>query len=842
LPPMRATYRIQVSKDLPLPRVAALVPHLERLGVSHLYLSPLLQARAGSMHGYDTTDPTRLDASRGTEADLERLAEACRSRGMGILLDIVPNHMAASSENPWWRDVLRNGRDSPYARHFDIDWEPEDDTLRGRVLLPVLDGPLEQAVEDGHVRLGVESGEPVVRVGEVGLPIRPDTLGMPAEQEADPRAALRKVRAWGTPERLHALLERQAYVLCDWREGATRGNYRRFFDIGDLVGVRVEDPAVFQDTHGLVLDWVRRGLVHALRIDHVDGLRDPKGYLERLRQAVGEAGQPELPVFVEKILAHDEPMPGWPVQGTTGYEAGAAVFAALCTPGSPEALLDEYVYATGDQQTWEQHVRAGKRSALAHRFPRELRRLAAGFTAAAGAGGATANADGVAAAVREATVSLGVYRTYADAHGWEPHDRERALAAVRHARRKPALADGLDALEGVLRRAPQDPECAKAVLDWQQLCPAVMAKGAEDRALYTHVPFLPLGDVGAEPQRVLDAQAWHAFAGSRPHGTLNATTTHDSKRSEDVRAALLAFADPPERAVEALRRWQQANAPLVGRSSAGRCPTRKQEWALYQALLGLAAVEGVPADLVPRLQEHAVKAAREAAETSGWLQGRPDHEDGLRRFVAAILHPRRNAAFLEDLRATAREVGPRAAARSLAALTLKATMRGVPDFYHGTEAPYAALVDPDNRRDIPFESLEEALRGVQAQPPADWRSTWGSPAWKLHVTHRLLHARRQALPAFAGEYVPLVCADASGQSVPALAFARRGGDDWVLVVVRTTGDPFVPPPGYVTLPEGAPRDWRDVLLDGRRVAEGGRLELRHLVGELPVAVLLAGSR
>ena len=687
-----STYRLQISRDFTLYDAAALVGYLAELGVGAVYLSPVLQSTLGSNHGYDTTDPTRVDTDRGGEEGLQAVLDAARGAGLGVIVDLVPNHLgiAVPAENPAWWDVLQHGRESAYAGWFDIDWS------RDRIVVPILGDDAILTLEDGELRYY-----------EHRFPLAPGT-----EAEGD------------DPEAVHA---RQHYELVHYSRGDTELNYRRFFTVTTLAGVRVEDPSVLQATHALVPSWVESG-VTGLRIDHPDGLVDPAGYLDRLRSMA-----PEAWITVEKILEADEELPKrWPVAGTTGYDAMREVNGVFIDPDREPELTALYTRLTGDERSIAEHVEQGKRMVVERLLRAEVRRMAALVPEVPDAGPALA----------EVAVGFSVYRSYL------PDGVERLDEAIATARaRRPELAGTLAALDDRLHD-PAD----ELALRLQQLSGATTAKGVEDTAYYRYARFIALNEVGGDPGRLgIGLEEFHALQVRRQAGqpeSMTGLSTHDTKRGEDVRARLAVLA-------EIVEDWGSFAEELM---AATAVPNRAFGYFLAQTLAGAGPIER------ERMHAYAEKAMREAADDTTWTDPDTDFEAAVH---AAVDHAYddltlRGAWDTVDMLLTAPGW-----ANGLGQKLVQLTMPGVPDVYQGTEVWEDSLVDPDNRRPVDFTALRDQLAGVeQARLPVD-----ASGAAKLWVTTSALRARRDRPELFTG-YAPLT---ADGPQSDHLVGFDRGG-------------------------------------------------------------------
>ena len=804
-PPLVATYRLQLRREFDFADAMALVPYLADLGISHLYLSPVLQAVPGSTHGYDACDPTRLSDDLGGEAGFQALAAAARAHGLGVVLDIVPNHMATSAHNPWWWELLRDGRAGARGAFFDVDWDDPDPELHGRVLLPVLGSPLAECLARGELELRPGAGGPELAYGDHRFPLSGDLGGR------------------GLGENL----DRQHYLLADWREALRRLNYRRFFAIDSLVALREEDAAVFREVHGRVLDLVRDGSVQGLRVDHVDGLRNPAAYLDHLR-----AGATDAWLLVEKILEPGESLPdGWPVAGTTGYDFIHRLTGVLIDPAGEAVMTTLYEEFTGTTATYAEVVLEAKRDAATRLFAPDLARLARILVEHAQDRGLEVDAAAAAAVLLALAVRLPVYRTYLPDQGEAaPTDRERIAKAASAARgdADPKLVDVL--VQALLERG--DPAAVELAQRFQQLSGPLMAKGVEDTAYYRYNRLLCLNEVGGDPGTFgVSASEFHRANGvaatSRPSAIL-ASSTHDTKRSEDVRARLALLAQVPGEWADAVHRWSAINQ----RHWSAGVVDRETEYVLYQALVGAWPISE------ERVQAFVEKACREAAVRTTWVEPDAGYEAAVRRFVSGVMA---DPAFLHDFE---RFIDPLIEPGRIAALAhclLKLTSPGVPDIYQGNEAWDLSLVDPDNRRPVDY-ALRRDLLEVSARAAVDPAIDVGDFRWddglaKVHVVRQALALRRRQPAAFApgSTYTPLV--------------ARGAGADHVVGFARGTADR---PMAAITLVprlvlgrdidwdaveiEVGPGQWRDVLWGGETlqgpVIRVGEVFARHTIGLL----------
>ncbi len=929
-----ATYRLQFSAELGFEKARSLVPYLHRLGISDLYASPLFQARSGSTHGYDITDPLRLNPELGTEEEFEALTNELKRHDMGLLLDIVPNHMAASSENRLWADVLERGRASPHAPYFDIDWESDGE---GKLVLPVLGKPNQDVLEDGEFSLALDAQGLRLRYYDASFPLdttsylavlepRLDnlkrTLGehdpafqalaglvqeieearAPADQTKrllfelyDGHAAIRafideNMRTLaGTPgdrrsfARLDSLLRAQPYRLAFWRTGTSEINYRRFFDVSGLVGIRVEDPQVLKSTHGLILQLAQEGNVTGLRIDHIDGLYDPAEYLRRLQNYLAPSppdqdGAPGFYLLVEKILTGEETLPDeWPVSGTTGYDALNTISGVFVDGPGLAKLGSVYERFTGVEETRADVAYEQKKRMARELFEGELLRLAEllQLLAQEEVAAQRLTHEELAATLVEVSACLPVYRTYISDFSVTAQDRRHIDYAFTQARRRTSALpeNAFDLLRRLLllEAPPADNEQRDAwlnfVMGWQQFTGPLAAKGIEDTAYYVSNCLMSLNEVGGDPEALaaVDVVTFHrrnqARLGRWPH-TLNATATHDTKRGEDARARMNVLSELSDEWSDCVSRWSELNRDdkqLVGDALV---PDANEETLLYQTLVGVWPLsEGELPALKERLKAYVLKAAREAKTHTSWIDPDAEHEQALTHFVEAVMSPSKESSFLPELRRFLRKIAFYGATNSLAQLILKIASPGIPDFYQGSELWDLNLVDPDNRRAVDFAArirrLDElARREAKGTVPLiqELLASWGDGDIKLYLTTKALEFRHAHRTLFSeGDYLPL--AASGSRKTQVVAFARRSGPSWTLAAVprlvaglSTEG---VFPVGHdvwgdttLRLPQPSPKRWRNVLTGGTVGIDTGRgrntLPAAAIFEHLPVA-LLSGS-
>jgi (1->4)-alpha-D-glucan 1-alpha-D-glucosylmutase len=918
---LRATARLQFHKDFTLDHAVDLVPYLHRLGISHIYASPLLKSRPGSTHGYDIVDHRQIDPELGGEPALRRLVTALRQHQMGLILDIVPNHMGVGgADNAWWLDVLEWGRASPYAEFFDIDWDPPDATLRGRLLAPFLGKPYGECLDAGELRLRFDGADGRLFVAYYShrFPITPRdyaavllTAGPPLEEAArefadivpsgreavrrqaeHARAALRAPElrpaiddalAGYNPEKsdgrqlLHRLLERQHYRLAWWRAAADEINWRRFFDINELAGIRVELPQVFEATHDYLLALYAEGLIDGVRIDHVDGLADPRAYCRKLRRRLDAAATtrpPDLPrepavLWVEKILApHERLARDWLTDGTTGYDFMGQVSALLHDPAGEAALTELWTRETGRPAEFEHEVLAARRQILGSALASETLATAAALHRLARRDPTTRDftLTSIYRGMVEILVHFHVYRIYAGHGGIGEADARQLDWAMAGARRtvrpvdRPVLdllgrwlaGDGIRAVPAGIRRQ----EWLRAMVRFQQLSAPTAAKAVEDTAFYRYGRMLSRNEVGSDPaQFTITPAAFHAANRERrrtfPRALL-ATATHDHKHGEDTRARLAVLSEIPDDWQTALARWTRLNAALKREIDGGPAPDAADELMLYQTVVGAWPLDLAPDDRAglerygARLRAWQQKALREAKRHSEWAVPNADYEGACQDFLAQVLDPDRAARVVWELGEFAARIAPAGAIGGLTQTVLRLTCPGVPDLYQGTEFWDLSLVDPDNRRPVDFAARRAAL-DADADLPALLRA-WRDGRIKQFVIARTLalHARNPNL-LHAGEYRPLRVEGSRADHI--FAFVRAHGGHAVIVAVTRLAAHLpgvaerlvVDGPaweGTVVLPprNAVGRAFNNVL-SGTVGTIPGRIPAAELLATLPAAVL-----
>ena len=919
--PLTATARLQFHKDFTLDQGAELVPYLAKLGISHLYASPIFKARPGSTHGYDIVDHSAINPELGGEDALRRLVARLREHAMGLILDIVPNHMGVGgADNAWWLDVLEWGRASPYAEFFDIDWDPPDATLRGRMLAPFLGDAYGNVMDRNEIKLKFDPADgrlyadyydnrfpinprdyPSVLLTEGGPLETPARAfaDLPTERDAMRRAvseardelrrpdyaqaiaeALRVYDA-GTElgrDHLHRLLDRQNFRLAWWRAASDEINWRRFFDVNALAGIRVENPVVFEATHATIFRLYGEGLIDGLRIDHVDGLADPRSYCRKLRRkletlagARAEHLRSQPVIWIEKILATHERLPtDWSTDGTTGYDFMNDASAVLHDAAGEAEITRIWAETTGRTGVFNEESVPARRQILRESLSSELYATSVALHRIARRELATRDytLTAIHRTLTELLAHFHVYRIYAGPGGMSEADTQAMEWALAGARRSVRATDRqlLELLAqwlsgSDLRQVPagsRRQERLRAMVRFQQLSSPTAAKSVEDTAFYRYGRLLSRNEVGSEPEQfALSPSAWHAVSRQRrqrfPRALL-ATATHDHKRGEDARARLAVLSEMPAGWDAALSRWMRLNAPLK-RDLDGPAPDAADEVMLYQTLIGAWPLDLSPDDRAgvaafgKRVAAWQQKALREAKRHSGWAVPNEAYELAAEEFLTAVLDAERPARVVYELHEFVQRIALPGALNSLSQMVLRLTAPGVPDLYQGTEFWDFSLVDPDNRRPVDYPARQSALDAAAA--PGELMADWRDGRVKQAVLHRILQSRARNPDLFSlGAYVPLRVEGAACDH--ALAFARQHeGRTSITVVSRLSAEggltdtPVLPVDYWNGTQLVVPRSVAgshvsDVLGSGRVdhvLPASGRMDLGQVLATLPVALL-----
>jgi (1->4)-alpha-D-glucan 1-alpha-D-glucosylmutase len=912
-----ATYRIQLRPGFGFRETAAILEYLNQLGVSDIYASPIFMAQPGSLHGYDVIDPQRLNPELGTLSDWRNLTQNRGRLDMGWLQDIVPNHMAFSGDNRVLADIFENGPGSAFYDFFDIQWKHPRPHLSGRLRAPFLGDSLDACLARGEIALQYGAGGLAIAYFEHLFPVSlqsyaqvfepmqvdaaqadrapeidvwrrgvqqltqvasADASDARSARIADAKQALwelynrsRRIRTWvdervekfNPPQgrtRLQHLLDSQYFKLCFWKTAAGEINFRRFFSINGLIGVRQEDPAVFEYTHRLIRTYIEEGQFSALRIDHIDGLCDPGAYLMRLREACADTY-----IVVEKILAPEEELPtAWPIQGTTGYEFAAQMNALFTWPEQEADLTAVYQEITGNRTAFEKIGRQSKQEILEKQFGGDLDNLALKFEALS-MNGDTSPLTLLKAGLAQILVNLPVYRTYLSADAIQSSDSDIVGGAVQAARRqRPDLGSILDRLRSDMlgdsrenTDVPKEDLRRKAVGAFEQLAAALAAKGIEDTALYRYNRLSALNEVGGAPERFDGSrEAFDRFAAHRWPYTLNALSTHDTKRCADVRARMLVISEISSEWTSRVAFWRQLNQKFILDNQ--HVPDPEMEYLLYQTLIGTFPEHTGDMELyAARIAAYALKAAREAKQFTRWSAPDADYEAALQRAVEALLTPAANNRFLADLTPLAAKVARLGRYTALSQCLIHLTAPGIPDIYQGSELFDDSLVDPDNRREIDFEhrkkllnDLIQSLDGDKSAFAARLAAENGDRI-KLYITLIALQLRRRFPALFLeGRYEPLPPMGRYARHV--VGFARELSGQWSLTVVprfvnalivadQQPLGPSVWADTCLNLPATAPTHWFNHMT-GETLSGPGPLTIADLLAKFPVALVTGEER
>jgi len=926
-----ATYRLQFNRDFGFAQAKAIIPYLHDLGITDLYVSPIFHARTGSAHGYDVVDPNRLNPDLGTAEEFKSLIEEARRYGMGWIQDIVPNHMAYDGQNRMLMDVLENGEASPYFDYFDIEWNHPYESINSKILAPFLGAFYGECLENGEIVLGYDHDGLSINYYALRLPVaiesysavfsnaaaalrrnlggnHPDVIkllgvlyvlkNLPSKEEARERAEqVRFVKSmlWelytgsrevkqlidtsvarfngtkGDAESfnpLDQLLSQQHYRLSFWKVAAEEVDYRRFFNINELISLKVEDEKVFRDTHSLIFKLVREEKFTGLRIDHIDGLFNPFHYLSRLRQELGE-----IYIVVEKILGFDEKLPQhWPVHGTTGYDFLNFVNEVFCEPKNERRFSQIFEQFCGYQRACPEVTGEKKRLIIGKYMAGDIENLAHLLKRISSRDRHAADVTlyGLKRALVEILTFFPVYRSYVSQENFSEQDRLQLREAILRSKEiNPGLLLELNFIQRFLLlqftdRTPYEERMrwTHFVMRFQQLTGPLMAKGFEDTTLYVYNRLLSLNDVGGNPGRFgVSLGEFHKFNRQRSEQwlhSMNATSTHDTKRGEDVRARINVLSELPDEWARCLQSWHRVNRNRRSILRDTEVPDRNDEYFLYQTLLGaLPLTEEPDSSFLERLKAYVIKAVREAKVHTEWLKPDLAYEEAFTQFVEKILKPSESNPFLHDLVLFAKKIAHYVMLNSLSQTLLKLASPGVPDFYQGTELWNLSFVDPDNRRPVDFKVRNKLLRDLKERTKTDpagllaeLRASMDGRI-KLFLIHRILQARKKNSQLFqSGSYLPL---EIRGQCKDHVAsFARRHNSHWAIAVAPRMLTGIVEEGRYplgpdiwkdtrIVVPDGAPVGWQDAVC-GHSVVDSHSLLLGDVLKDFPVALLLADAQ
>jgi (1->4)-alpha-D-glucan 1-alpha-D-glucosylmutase len=926
----RSTYRVQLHQGFGFKALRTILPYLSELGISDIYASPIFKARKGSLHGYDVVNPGEINPDLGSLSDYEQLADAIKGLKMGWLQDVVPNHMAFDAENEMLMDVLENGTRSPYFEYFDVWWDHPYASLKGRVLAPFLGKFYGEALEEGEIKILFDEKGFRIAYYDLSFPLKLEsythllthglkalrrklgrnhphfvkllgilyvlkTLSSPeGGEDGYDQVSFIKNTLWEiytqSPEitefvdenlrvfngekdrtervrRLDPLLSEQLFRLSFWKVATEEINYRRFFSINDLISLKVEKEEVFRHTHSLIFRLLKEGKLTGLRIDHIDGLFDPEGYLNRLKEE-----DKALYVVVEKILDPDEELPSsWPVQGTSGYEFLNMVNGLFCRSG--RSMTRIYMTFTGLREAYQDLVTEKKKLILERHMAGDVDNLAHLLKAISSRDrhGSDITLYGLKKALTEMMVSFPVYRTYVNSEKVREEDRFPIQRAVKKAREgNPSLSHELEFVERFLLleleadlSEREKAERAGFVMRFQQFTGPLMAKGFEDTTLYVYNRLVSLNEVGGSPDRFgISPERFHSFNVRRkerwPH-SLNATATHDTKRGEDVRARINVLAEVTDEWEGRVKEWNRINRSKKRMVRGFRVPERNDEYFLYQTLLGAFPFDqnDYP-QFVQRMKGYIIKSVREAKVHTAWLKPDEDYESAYMDFLDAVLRPSKENLFLQAFVPFQKKIAWYGVWYSLSQTLIKITAPGVPDFYQGCELWDLSLVDPDNRRPVDYEARAAFLKEIKAKEErgagpliTELLSTKEDGRIKLFLIYRSLKARNEKIQLFQeGDYLPLQGEGLFRDCV--VAFARKRGDEWAVVAVPRYLTPVAAEDEYplgkekwkdtrLLLPKEAPQAWSNALT-GEKIEGHGSLPLGDLLSGFPVSLLMKQDR
>ena len=941
-----STYRLQFNSSFKFEDARSIVSYLDQLGITDIYSSPILKARKGSSHGYDVVDPLCLNPELGTEQQFQSLVSELKHRKMGLLLDIVPNHMAADIENPWWADVLENGYASPYADFFDIDWFKSSADLCDKVLLPVLGAPLKEVLKNQELNLALENDCLLIKYYERKFPLdiksygflinsifnktkselyleKPITIkiqnllneidNLPQQENTDSEVLktsyterqrikrkfshlidttpvfreyfIQCIQLFNNNDAntnsgkiLEEVLSLQAYQLAYWKTGLKDINYRRFFDVSDLIGIRVEEQDVFQTTHSLIQKLILAEEITGLRIDHIDGLREPDKYLQQLQQIFipdeeTSSRSPNFFIIVEKILTDNEILAKeWPVYGTTGYDFLKMLNYVFVNKKGFEILKDAYFQMINMSIDFKDVLFMKKKQVMDELFASEIKSLSNFLLALALIYKDDKNIkeNAMVDAFKEITACLPVYRTYIKDFRISPNDRQYIQTAIEESKkRNPENNSSLQFLEKILlldfpsNITQRDKQIwLSLIMRWQQFTGAIMAKGLEDTALYNYHPLISLNDVGSKP--VISNKpddAFHKFNLSQqrywPH-TINATSTHDTKRSEDVRARINVLSEIPDEWSKRVREWSKNNSNIKKEIDGNPVPEPVMELLLYQTLVGAWPLyqNEIPS-FKTRLESYLFKAAREAKTFTRWTSPKVEYERALIEFTEAILDDTTDNVFKRDFLKFQKYIAYYGFINSLSQILLKSTSPGVPDFYQGTELWDFSLVDPDNRRPVDYAMRYKLLDNLKGKEAKDLNhlikeilNTWEDGRVKLFVTYKLLNLRNKYSGLFSnGEYIPLQTKGEKQKHI--FTFARKYNTVWSIITIPRFLTNLISvnelPLGkevwgsdYIILPPNMPSKWKNIFTEEIIQLESPRnsLPISQIFSMFPVALLI----
>jgi len=836
-----ATYRVQLNADFNFDNLKQIVPYLNQLGISHIYASPIFQAKKGSGHGYDIVDPNQISSDLGGQAAFESLMGEVSAYGLKWMQDIVPNHQSYSLENKMIYDLLQNGITSQYNAYFDVDWNHPSKKLKNKILAPFLTEPYIESMKKRRFCLKNEDG----------VKIKYLNMAFPVNKQASIRTREEIDRVNNDVTLLDKLLSEQYYSLVYWLLALKEINYRRFFDIIDLIGIRVENPSVLENTHRLVFKLTSSNQFSALRLDHIDGLYDPEQYLQKIRENL-----PDAFILVEKILMGNEQLPAsWPIQGSTGYDFLNVTNKLFIQRGSEKQIDGFYQGFSGNYKEFSDLIYECKKLVINKYFlgdAKNLSRLINHSLAKVGYGKVSTQA--MCQAVVELLACFQVYRGYVAAG--KPIFEQFTKAINQAKNKKPDLIKELSLLSVLADKSGTSQQALHAIMRLQQFTGAIMAKGLEDTVFYRYNRFISANEVGGSPARLgCSKEEFHDFILERQRNwrfSLNATSSHDTKRGEDVRARLNVISEIPDEFARSLMKWAKINLDSKQRVNGKLSPNRNEEYYLYQTLIGSYPwIEEEKMDFAQRLKLHMIKALREAKENSDWINPNKQYESSVEAFIEHIL---KDQNFMERFLQLQRKVSFFGFLNSLSQVLIKMTCPGVPDFYQGTEFWDLNMVDPDNRRSVNYQIRQKALTEIKLLDTQETSSLCESPGnakAKIYLIYKTLGFRQKTKPLFdEGAYIPIVIKGAHKDCI--IAFMRKkNGLSAIVVATRFLTHVIAPDANWkradwadtiLIIPNSEPSNFNNLLTGKEIKTQNGRLFIKDILAGFPVALLFGVNR
>ncbi|HLN44943.1 MAG TPA: malto-oligosyltrehalose synthase [Candidatus Sulfotelmatobacter sp.] len=852
-----ATYRIQLSSKFGFDRLREIVPYLAELGISHIYASPIFKTPKKSFNGYNVTDDTHIDEGLGGQDGFETTIKEAAKHGLSWIQDIVPNHMAYTAENPMISDLIKRGSDSKFYNFFDVDWKHP--TITNKILAPFLDKEYQDCLKHGELKLAYNNGF-VLKHGNFELPLKSDSVtdGFKDRSKLSPKELLNRYNS--DTKLLDTLIAKQIFKLAYWKWTLREINYRRFFDISELICLRQEQPDVFEATHKLIFKLANEAKFSGLRVDHIDGLRDPEKYLKMLKQNC-----PDAYIIVEKILARTEQLPdSWSIQGTTGYDFLNWLNSIFIDKQNEDDFNRIYTEFSNNMKDYDTMLYECKKHIFENYFGGEIKNLSRLFTQSLTNRdyGKNVTPEKLATAIIELVSSLNVYRTYLSRETWLEYDARQIQSTLQIAlKRNEQAAPELSMIERLLQESKNSDDALACFMRLQQFTGVVMAKGFEDTMLYRYHRLLSLNDVGGSPNvfgiPIDDFNEFNLKRYSKWPFSINATATHDTKRGEDVRARLNILSEIPNEFGQRIKKWTELNTTKKKRIRDNMAPSKNEEYYLYQMLLGTYPFDSVSnTDYVKRVQDHIVKALREGKLSSSWFEPNEDYEDAVTSFINEILNGS-DPEFVKDFNAFQKNIAFYGMFNSLSQTLLKITSPGVPDFYQGTELWDLNMVDPDNRRPVDFDIRRrrfDEIRLIKEKSPSRLRvllDNYSDGRVKLFLIYKTLQARKRLKELFQdGKYIPLRIEGSHSNHL--ISFCRKKGRQSVIVVAPrfmtrliTLGElPLddVWKNSRICLNQDMAKHWVDAFtgqtLNSRKYGEEDGLLVSDLLRDFPVTLLL----